>query len=226
MAKGQPNKDLTGLRVGLLSVIRWVGQHPVSGNYEWLCQCDCGNETIVRGQYLTSSRTYSCGCMQGNHLKNKPEMPARSYLFTIHNNIIARCYNPNNKRYRSFGGKGIKFYEPWLKSAQTFIDDVLEEIGPKPSREYIFDRIDTTKDFEPGNIRWSTFRDTKLNSQASRTAKHYMQLPNGLYFVQYAGQRAYVRTEKQAKKKIREIRKKLGLVKHLRDTMHQPIKDE
>lgn len=28
----------------------------------WKCQCDCGNITIVRGTYLRSGHTISCGC--------------------------------------------------------------------------------------------------------------------------------------------------------------------
>lgn len=29
----------------------------------WLCQCDCGNETIVIGQSLRNNHTQSCGCL-------------------------------------------------------------------------------------------------------------------------------------------------------------------
>lgn len=30
----------------------------------WKCQCDCGNEIIVRPDSLTSGHTKSCGCLQ------------------------------------------------------------------------------------------------------------------------------------------------------------------
>ena len=31
---------------------------------KWLCQCDCGVEVIVRGEYLRSGHTKSCGCIR------------------------------------------------------------------------------------------------------------------------------------------------------------------
>ena len=34
------------------------------GNSQWLCKCDCGNETIVRGENLIKNRIKSCGCFQ------------------------------------------------------------------------------------------------------------------------------------------------------------------
>jgi hypothetical protein len=35
----------------------------------WLCECDCGNETIVNGSALTSGATKSCRCLQVDLLK-------------------------------------------------------------------------------------------------------------------------------------------------------------
>lgn len=37
---------------------------------QWLCQCECGNTTIVRGDSLRSGHTRSCGCLQRKHIAN------------------------------------------------------------------------------------------------------------------------------------------------------------
>ena len=51
-----------GDRFGLLTVIEDKG---VKGRkHYWKCRCDCGNETIVRGDALTSKSTRSCGCLR------------------------------------------------------------------------------------------------------------------------------------------------------------------
>jgi hypothetical protein len=34
------------------------------GKNSWLCRCDCGKEIVVRGCYLKSGHTGSCGCLR------------------------------------------------------------------------------------------------------------------------------------------------------------------
>lgn len=56
-----PRKKLTGRTYGNLTVLR-LAKPDNSGNTQWLCRCDCGNETTVRYQHLSTGRTKSCGC--------------------------------------------------------------------------------------------------------------------------------------------------------------------
>ena len=60
-------EDLTGQRFNRLTVIKRVedyispkGQRQV----QWLCKCDCGNETVVNGASLKSGNVKSCGCLR------------------------------------------------------------------------------------------------------------------------------------------------------------------
>lgn len=55
-------KDLTGQRFGHLVVLELTDKRYASGNVGWLCQCDCGNTTIVRSGNLLRGKTRSCGC--------------------------------------------------------------------------------------------------------------------------------------------------------------------
>ena len=74
---GRPVKftvNLTGNRYGRLVVIAPAdpaGRPGGSHRYRWLCRCDCGNETIVAGDNLTSGHTQSCGCLKKDKLKKK-----------------------------------------------------------------------------------------------------------------------------------------------------------
>jgi len=63
------------------------------------------------------------------------------------------------------------FYEPWQDFA-VFVRDVEAEIGPRPKGkmptgrpEYSIDRIDVNKGYEPGNIRWASWREQALNQR-------------------------------------------------------------
>lgn len=55
-------KDRVGDKVGRLTV---VSRGPNAPNYvtRWLCLCECGKTTLVRGFNLESKRTQSCGCL-------------------------------------------------------------------------------------------------------------------------------------------------------------------
>lgn len=62
--------DLTGKRFKQLVVVERVEDNILpSGLKEpmWLCNCDCGNTSVVRGAFLRTGHTGSCGCGQTGH---------------------------------------------------------------------------------------------------------------------------------------------------------------
>ena len=65
-SKPKEIQGMVGKRFGKLTVIRREGTHISAGGQKkptWLCQCDCGNKTIVITGDLNSGHTKSCGCM-------------------------------------------------------------------------------------------------------------------------------------------------------------------
>lgn len=56
-------KDLTGLRVGKLTVIAPTDKREQNA-IVWHCRCDCGNEIDVSSRKLSSGVAYSCGCQE------------------------------------------------------------------------------------------------------------------------------------------------------------------
>lgn len=68
--KRDPEK-LIGCRFGRLVVIKCTGIIGSDNNYRWLCQCDCGNTSIVSGSKLTTGHTNSCGCLQRDKAKKR-----------------------------------------------------------------------------------------------------------------------------------------------------------
>ena len=55
-------KDFTGQKFGRLLVKEYKGTNTVR-NSLFLCECECGKQTIVSGGRLTSGNTQSCGCL-------------------------------------------------------------------------------------------------------------------------------------------------------------------
>lgn len=63
MARGILN-DLTGQRFGMLTVIK-RGPNGNTRGARWICQCDCGGQSVVWGRNLGSgSHSESCGCQR------------------------------------------------------------------------------------------------------------------------------------------------------------------
>ncbi len=60
---GKAAEDLTGRRFGKLLVLRRTGDH------EYLCRCDCGNEVTRRDILLLRKFYTSCGCARGESRK-------------------------------------------------------------------------------------------------------------------------------------------------------------
>lgn len=53
-----------GNRYGRLVVIDEIQERDANRAIKWLCQCDCGNTTIVIGRDLRQGKTKSCGCLE------------------------------------------------------------------------------------------------------------------------------------------------------------------
>jgi hypothetical protein len=69
-----------------------------------------------------------------------------------------RCRNPKHKKWKFYGGKGHDVLYP---SFEAF----LGEVGCKPTPRHTIDRIDNDKGYEPGNCRWATPEEQRLNQR-------------------------------------------------------------
>lgn len=154
--------DLTGLRFGRLVVVGFIGKN-INRNATYQCRCDCGATRTLLATYLLTGHTKSCGCLKIDMLRAKMLVHGHSTKtrtspeYYSWANMIQRCENPNNNRYKDYGGRGIKVCERW-KSFKHFLQDM----GPRPVR-HTLDRKDNAVGYNPDNCKWSTTRDQNLN---------------------------------------------------------------
>lgn len=80
-------KDLTGLKIGRLLVLRRVENHVQENGRtrtRWECLCDCGKTCIQGGEYLKRKCGHSCGCLKNE--KAAERMHARKGKHGLKNN--------------------------------------------------------------------------------------------------------------------------------------------
>jgi len=166
---GSCTVNILGQRFGRLTVLSWVGTDAQRGSM-WKCRCDCGEERVVRRRNLiTPGNTVSCGCHRsdvqtyrlrkhgnaGNGLGDR----TKEYVAWI--NMVQRCYNPKNPRFKSYGAKGVTVCQPWRDDFAAFLADV----GVAPFDAPFIDRINPFGNYEPSNVRWV---DRKLSDANKR----------------------------------------------------------
>lgn len=91
----------------------------------------------------------SSGCASCRQLLRRRE---RRLLTSIHNSMMYRCYNPKCLEYGRYGGKGI-VVEEWLKISSQF---VAWAFSSGYQEGLSLDRIDNSRGYERGNLRWVT----------------------------------------------------------------------
>lgn len=158
--------DITGNRFGRLTVIAFshTGKW---GKAVWACTCDCGNQTLISGEDLRSGNSISCGCFRRENIGNLTRTHAltKTSIYNRWKEMMGRCYNPQHPRYADYGGRGIKVCFPWW-NFQTFY----AAVGDPPPRR-VMDRTDNDGDYTPENFRWSTYRESNLNTRRQKKAK-------------------------------------------------------
>lgn len=164
-------EELIGKKIGRLTVLSVSKPYIWHGkifDYFMRCRCDCGKEVDVRRCRLTvHNPTNSCGCIQTEILiaRNSRHSLSNTVLYSRYLKIKNRCYNPNCKSYKNYGGRGIRMCDEWFKSFETFYKWAINNGFRK---ELTIDRIDNDGDYSPGNCRWVTTKVQNYNKRSNR----------------------------------------------------------
>lgn len=127
-------------------------------------RCDCGTVYISRlvALFARKEPTRSCGCLVRD-IKRTHGLSHTHPLYSTWGGMMTRCYNPKYKQFKDWGGRGIAVCERW-HDPRFFVEDIDRLIGPKPPGTTL-DRLDVNGNYEPGNVRWATYREQAHNKR-------------------------------------------------------------
>lgn len=89
----------------------------------------------------------------------------RSRTYVSWFSMVQRCEDPRNKFYADYGGRGIAVCARWRRSFAAFLRDM----GARPADKTL-DRKDNDGDYRPGNCRWATRHEQRVNQRNRRAA--------------------------------------------------------
>lgn len=111
-----------------------------------------------------------------------------SKLVYVHYAMKRRCYNPESKDYKNYGGRGITVCSEWLNTEKVVIKDTDLHNCTKgfiAFREWalsngyadnlILDRINNNEGYSPENCRWITRKEQNINKRNNHIIEYKNQ---------------------------------------------------
>jgi hypothetical protein len=169
-----------GMVFNRLTFVRFV-ENPVLAEF----LCSCGTEKTMHFANVTSGKSKSCGCFS-DEMRRKISTThgmSKTPTYKSWTHMRERCFNPGDKRFKHYGGRGITVCPEWKNDFSIFLRDM----GVKPEKMTL-DRIDNNGNYEPGNCRWASNKE-QSNNRSNNT------------FVKFNGEHV----------RIREVASKFGL---------------
>lgn len=167
----------------------------VPTKHKILCKCKCDREYRVRVSDILSGKSLQCRVCSDKASGTKIKIPLEELLRRCEvatkrkeenraanwgpywdaygvkvvqqirstaSSARGRCTNKNERSYENYGGRGIECKFPTTEIMTKWI---LDNLGPKPSKDYSLDRVDNNKHYEPGNLRWATREEQARNKR-------------------------------------------------------------
>jgi len=93
---------------------------------------------------------------------NGPQESAIGRTYSTWRGLFTRCFNPIDRNFSKYGGRGITVCPRWF-DFNVFVEDM----GLRPEGKTL-DRINNNGNYEPGNCRWATPLEQARNTRRNK----------------------------------------------------------
>ena len=156
--------NLTNKRFGEWSVMSFVGRNKYRQPI-WKCRCSCGTVREIPESNLTRKASTNCGCLKSKNQRKRAYKHGKvnTPLYRSWANMLQRCNNPKNPRFKDYGGRGVAVCEEW-KDFTNFAkwanqNGYIEGLT--------IERVDVDGDYSPENCKWVPLREQSLNKRTT-----------------------------------------------------------
>jgi hypothetical protein len=156
--RGRNRKDWGSLVGQTIKDLKVIEHFPATkGKPDYLLiECDRGH-THRRNVYCLDQ--LACAVCSRTARKEATERSLPTWWKRIFDHIIQRCYNKNDGAWPRYGGIGIGVWDGWRRNPRSFY----QHVGDRPSKDHTIDRIDNSRGYEPGNVKWATRTEQQNN---------------------------------------------------------------
>ena len=115
------HKDLTGARIGRLTVLEEVKKE--NNKYYYRCQCECGNIKIIEADLLTTKKTRSCGCFGIENALDKQKLALEKFKekYLVGGTSLASINREKPIKSNTSGVTGVT----WDKSKEKWMAQII-----------------------------------------------------------------------------------------------------
>lgn len=157
--------DLFGWVMIVSPIVRWIGGLDNRGHLHRYAHMKtrCANCGGVKWHNL---RTLLKGLTNGCRTCSRPKASVPEWLIKRMAAAKSRCENLNDRNYKNYGGRGIRF-----KFRSVIIGALWVQKNIGLCRDLEIDRKNNEKHYAPGNLKWSTREQNTRNTRRTVMAE-------------------------------------------------------